>query len=283
MKLPIKPRNCISEYIRIPISERRSLRMLIVKPQNSEKREPTTGVLWLHGGGYMSGFPELVYSGRAIDLVTKAGAVVVSPAYKLSIYKPYPAALQDSYAALLYMKEHCGELGIRPDQLMLGGESAGGGLVAALCMYAKDRGEVNIAFQMPLYPMLDCYDTPTSANAHFRGWGTIRNHLAWKLYLRSIRGQAVPEYASPSRRSDYSGLPPAYSFVGDLDPFSFETQEYIENLRRAGVEADMDVHHNFFHANDIFRAKSAEAKRAAEALVERFKAAVERYHAPQND
>jgi acetyl esterase/lipase len=139
----------------------------------------------------------------------------------------YPAAIQDSYQALLYMKNHADELGIRPDQIMVGGESAGGGLAAALCMYARDKKSVQIAFQMPLYPMLDCQDTPSSADNHAKVWNTRRNHIAWKLYLRSLKNRKIPAYASPSRCRQYENLPPAYTFVGDAEPFYFDALDYI--------------------------------------------------------
>ena len=167
---------------------------------------------------------------RAISLVKKYGAVLIAPAYCLSTKSPYPAALEDCYVALKYLKEHADILGINSNQIMVGGESAGGGLTAALCMYARDKKEVNIAYQMPLYPMIDNCDTASSCNNHARVWNTKRNHKAWKLYLSNLTGKDVPAYASPSRQTDYSSLPPAYTFVGDIELFYSETLTYIENL-----------------------------------------------------
>ena len=82
------------------------------------------------------------------------------------------------------MKSHAAELGIRADQIMVGGESAGGGLCAAPCIKARDTGVVNAAFQMPLYPMLDDRDTETSRDNHGKVWNTRRNHFGWHCYLR---------------------------------------------------------------------------------------------------
>ena len=137
----------------------RHIPALVLSPETLSA--PTTGVLWIHGGGYISGMKEMVYISRAVELVKSFGAVVVSPGYRLAPLSPYPAAIDDCYAALLYMKQHAAELGVREDQLMVGGESAGGGLCAAVCIRARDSGEANIAFQMPLYPMLDDRDTET--------------------------------------------------------------------------------------------------------------------------
>ena len=104
---------------------------IIVRPKVPVKKAP--GVLWIHGGGYILGMKEMVYMSRAIDLVKTFGAVVISPGYRLAFQAPYPAALQDCYRTLLYMKAHAGELGINKDQIMVGGESAGGGLSSDAC------------------------------------------------------------------------------------------------------------------------------------------------------
>jgi acetyl esterase/lipase len=271
---------CKAEKIKITRPDGSTMKLLIVRPEHQQGQ--ATGVLWLHGGGYLLGFPEMVFMTRAIDLVQECGTVVVSPAYRLSVRKPYPAALEDSYLALKYMKEHTKELDIRENQLMVGGESAGGGLTAALCLYARDKGEVNIAYQMPLYPMLDCEDTESSRDNHAKIWNTRRNHLAWKLYLRSCKGQPVPMYASPSRCEDYHGLPPAYTYVGDVEPFYCETLSYIENLRNAGIQAKVDVYPGGYHAFDMMEQGSPTAKLARERFLQEFRYAQEHYFAEQN-
>ena len=103
------------------------MKLLILDPLKKEDHSLRTGVLWIHGGGYITGMPEMAYFTRSRDLVCRYGAVIVSPAYRLAGKAPYPAALEDCHAALQYMKSHAGELGIRDDQIMVGGESAGGG------------------------------------------------------------------------------------------------------------------------------------------------------------
>ena len=227
------------------------MKLLILQPAvTDERKEKTPGILWIHGGGYAVGMAGMVFISRALRLVTEYGAVVVSPEYRLAGKAPYPAAAEDCYAALRYLKKHAEELGCAPDQIMVGGESAGGGLTAAVCMMARDRGEVKIAFQMPLYPMLDCRDTDSSRDNHGISWNTKRNHAAWKLYLRDVEGE-IPAYASPAMQTDYSGLPPAYTFVGDREPFYCETLEYIDRLKKAGVPAHADVYPTGFHAFDM--------------------------------
>ena len=223
-----------------------------------------------------------MYVTRAISLTVKFGAVLVSPDYRLSRKHPYPAGLEDCYAALLYLRDHAKELGIREDQIMVGGESAGGGLAAALCMLAKDRGEVNIAYQMPLYPMLDDRDTESSRDNHAPNWNTKRNHKAWKRYLREAWGtDLVPVYAAPARRQDFSGLPPCYTFVGDIEPFYRETADYVENLKKAGVEAEMDTYPDWFHAYDVLFPMKKISREAIGRFEQHFAYAIGHYFAPQ--
>ena len=257
------------------------IRIRMIRPAG-EPPEKSPGVLWIHGGGYQSGSSRDVYVTRALSLTVKFGAVVVSPDYRLSRKHPYPAGLHDCYAALLYMKEHAEELGIRDDQIMVGGESAGGGMAAALCMLAKDIGSVNIAFQMPLYPMLDDRDTETSRDNHAPNWNTKRNHKAWKRYLRDAWGtDLVSPYAAPARREDVSGLPPCYTYVGAIEPFCRETVDYVERLKQAGIEAEADVYPDWFHAYDLIFPMKKVSREAIGKFEQHFAYALAHYFAPQ--
>lgn len=259
----------------------RDIKILIFKPTTTVKESAQTpAVLWIHGGGYATGMAEMAYFSRPLALVKKYGAVVVCVDYRLSGEAPYPAALEDCHAALCWVKENVQELKINDSCIMVGGESAGGGLTAALCMYARDKGSVNIAYQMPLYPMLDDRDTESSRDNHAPIWNTKRNRAAWKRYLKGLSD--IPPYAAPARQTDYRGLPPAYTFVGDIEPFYCETLTYIDNLKAAGVEAGVDVYPNWFHAYDMFFPFKAMAKKAIARFEEQFCYAAEHYFAPQN-
>ena len=264
--------------LRIP-REGGGIPALLLSPKGAVSE--ATGVLWLHGGGYFAGMKEMVHASRAVDLVKRFGAVVLAPGYRLSLWAPYPAALEDGYAALLYLKEHAAGLGVRSDQLMVGGESAGGGLCAAVCLRARDEGTVRVAFQMPLYPMLDDRDTASSRDNHGRVWNTRRNHLAWRLYLRGTDRASLSPYAAPARLTDFSGLPPAYSFVGDGEPFYAETVRYFEQLRAAGIPAELDVYHTDLHAFDMLEPSAALSGEAAGKFHAHFAAAQARFFAPQ--
>ena len=272
---PDKEINCIS--VRIPRRDGKIIPALVLLPQTRRNNAP--GILWIHGGGYIAGMKEMVHMSRAVDLVKKYGAVVVSPGYRLALTSPYPAAVNDCYDALLYLKNHAKVFGLNPNQIMVGGESAGGGLCAALCMMARDKDEVHIAYQMPLYPMLDNFDTESSADNHGRIWNTRRNHLAWKLYLRQDAKKIVSPYAAPARQTNYKGLPPAYTFVGNGEPFYSETCTYIKNLRKAGIEAELDVYPSDMHAFDMMAPDEPLSKQAAERFNQQFAYAMEHYFA----
>ena len=280
MRSMLPDRDVLVRTLRVPTAHG-SIPALLLSPRTAPVE--ATGVLWLHGGGYAVGMKEMVHMSRAVGLVKHFGAVVLAPGYRLSLQSPYPAAMDDCYAALLYLKEHSTALGIRPGQIMVGGESAGGGLCAAVCIRARDTGAVNVAFQMPLYPMLDDRDTETSRDNHGRVWNTRRNHLAWRLYLRGTDRAQLSPYAAPARLTDFTGLPPAYSFVGDGEPFYAETVRYFDRLRAAGVPAKLDVYHIDLHAFDMMRPRDAQSIAAAEAFERQFADAQSRYFAPQKD
>lgn len=226
------------------------------------------GILWLHGGGYFAGMASMVYYSMGRMLAKRYGGVVVSPEYRLSIKAPYPAALEDCYTALQYIYDHADELGIDRSRIIVGGESAGGGLAAAICQYARDKGEIPISFHIPLYPMLDCEDTDSSRDNHGYGWNTKLNHLGWRCYLRDLYGtKNVPPYASPSRADDYSSLPPCYTYIEDGEPFYDETLTYVSRLNEAGVEATVDVFHGKTHGFD-FMPWTKNAKEAKKKLIQ---------------
>ncbi len=208
--------------------------------------------------------------GRVADLVRNHGAVVISVGYHLSFCYPYPTALNECYEALRYMKAHAAELGINPNQLMVGGESAGGGLTAAVCMLARDKKEVNVAFQMPLYPMIDNFDTESSRDNHAKIWNTRRNHQAWYMYLREDAKKEVSPYAAPARQTDYRNLPPCYTFVCTAEPFLDETLAYVENLKKAGVEAQADVYEGMYHAFDMMEPDHPTSQEAIRKFNESF-------------
>ncbi len=242
------------------------VKTLVVRP--ARRPEIPVTVLWIHGGGYIAGMKGMVFMSRAMDLVKNYGVTVFSPGYRLAWMKPYPAAVNDCYEVLEYIDKHRSEL--KADKVMVGGESAGGGLAAAVCMMARDRG-INVDFQMPLYPMISNTDTDSSRDNHGKIWNTRMNHLGWRLYLRSdAKNGEVSPYASPAHQKDFSGLPPCYTFVGDGEPFYRETLDYVDALKAAGVEADVDVYHSDVHAFDMLYPELETSKEAIRKFIEAF-------------
>ena len=254
------------------------LRICVYSPQVPQENVP--GILWIHGGGYALELPELEASAFA-QLANETGAVIVTPDYYRSMDRPYPAALEDCYATLKWLRDHADDYGIRSDQLVVAGGSAGGGLTTALNLYARDKGEIAIAFQIAFYPMLDDRPTATSLNNDAPIWNTKSNEISWQLYLGDLYGtHAIPAYAAPARAEDLTGLPPMISFVGDLDPFYSETVTFIDRLAASGVPTYFKTYSGAYHAFNLIG--SAEiAQDANRFLVDNFKFCMTQYFAEQ--
>lgn len=279
-----KPHNpqVVKEEVFIPRRDGKQIRVCIYKPKDLDPNQPVTGLLWNHGGGYAFGVPE-VCTETYEKIITSSPTVIVAPDYRLSIEAPFPAAFEDSYDTLLWMKDNAERLGIRKDQLFVGGESAGGGLTCCVSAYARDKGDVNIAFQLPLYPMLDDRMTTDSMKDNDAPiWSEKSNRAAWQLYLGDAFGtDEVSPYAAPARLTDYTKLPPTYTFVGDIEPFYDEVVTYISHLKAAGVTAEVDIYKGAFHSFDSTVPKSPEAIDATQKMIEHYQYAVSHYFAPQ--
>ncbi len=257
------------------------LRLCIYKPEYLDTDKKVPGILWSHGGGYALGIPEF-FASTYKRMMEARDCIIIAPDYRLSIEEPYPAALKDVYVTLLWMRDNAEALGIRSDQLMVGGESAGGGLTAAVSLLARDRGEVDLAFQMPLYPMIDDRMRLESAqNNNAPIWNSKTNRWAWDLYLRNLEEETVSAYVAASRAKDYSNLPPAITYVGNIEPFRDETIEYVENLRKAGVPVDFEIYKGAYHGFNKVNSNAEISKSATDFFTESFKYAVDHYFVEQ--
>jgi acetyl esterase/lipase len=257
------------------------VRVRVYRSPGAGKDAALPGVLFLHGGGYAIGSPEQFAA--AYELLTQTrDCVIVAPDYRKSLDAPYPAAVNDCYGALLWLKENAAELGVRDDQLIVMGMSAGGGLTAAVSLMARDRGDVRIAHQLPLYPMIDHrMVTESSKDNDAPLWSSRHNRLAWDLYLAGLSAGEVPTYASPALESDLSDLPPTTTFVGDLDPFLDETVAYVEGLRAAGVAVEFRHYPGCYHGFDAVRPGAKVSREANDFLREQFAFAVDHHFAKQ--
>lgn len=262
-----------------------SVRVRVYGPLEHNEALPV--LLYFHGGGYAINAPESAHV--AIErFLTACPCVVVAPDYTKSVHAPYPAAINDCEDTLDWLLAEAEQLGIRTDKVMVAGHSAGGGLTIALMLRVRERGDVSIAFQMPIYPMIDHRSVTESArNNDMPVWNTKLNKLAWKMYLGDFYGTDdrpspdVPADAAPAQAANYNGLPPAATFVGDLDPFRDETRNYVQELRQAGVEVEFEEFKQCYHAFELIVPEATPSIRAIEFTRTKFAQAVERYTAPQ--
>ena len=237
------------------------------RPQGS-----APAILHIHGGGYVAG------SAAAAEPVLQTiayrqGCAIVSVEYRLAPETRAPGAVEDCYAALSWIVAHAGELGIDALRIGVMGESAGGGLAAALALLTRDRGEHRLAFQHLIYPMLDdrtaASDDPHPVTGEYI-WTPHNNRFGWAALLGHAPGEVeVSPYASPARAASLAGLPPTFISTGALDLFLEEDLEYARRLIRDGVPCELHVYPGAFHAFDMAPVEgvAASARRdSAEAL-----------------
>ncbi|WP_141904196.1 alpha/beta hydrolase [Lysinibacillus sp. FSL W7-1291] len=230
-------------------------------------RDKLPAMLWIHGGGFVMGHPDMD------DLlcerfVQTANCVVVSIDYRLAPEHPYPAAIEDCYAGLVWMTAEAPSLGIDVKRVAIAGASGGGGLTAALALMARDKGGPSIIFQMPLYPMLDNRnETPSSyeiTDAQAT-WSRSNNLTAWRMYLGEEKDtNELSPYAVPSRADNLAGLPPTYTCIGQLDLFRDETFDYVTRLAQAGVDVEMNLYPGSFHCFEVFVPEAEVSQRASQ-------------------
>lgn len=224
----------------------------VYRPHTLEK--PAAALLFIHGGGYIIGAASMFHATPA-RYARELGIVVVSVDYRLAPDTPFPGPLEDCYAALRWIKEQADALGVDPARIAIAGESAGGGLAAALAQLAHDRGEVAPVFQMLFYPMLDDRTTlkPEHAGRGEFVWTPASNLLGWSAYLgRKPALDDAPVYAGPARRQNLAGLPPTWIGVGTLDLFYPENVEYARRLTEAGVPCELYTVAGAYHAFEAF-------------------------------
>ena len=217
---------------------------------------------WIHGGGYIVG--DAVTNDRQCAVLARDfKMVVVSVNYRLAPKHPFPAALDDCFGAWRWMREQAGALGISPARIVIGGQSAGGGLAATLVQRIHDLGDTQPLAQLLYYPMLD---DRTAARVELDGikhrlWNNQSNRAGWSHYLGTQPGNPVlPDYAAAARRADLSGLPATWIGVGDIDLFYQENCEYARRLREAGVDCELEIVPQAPHAFDMLVPNAAISK-----------------------
>jgi acetyl esterase/lipase len=238
--------------IRIPVGRRRgTVRLRVYRPMAVSTAPPV--LLWIHGGGYVMGKPEMD-DRTCAKWVTDLGIAVVSVDYSLAPKHHFPAALEESYAALQWVHANSRQLGFNGARIAIGGASAGGGLASALVQLAHDRQEIRPLLQLLIYPMLDDRTALQTdpGGPHHVAWSRGSNRFGWRSYLGPAYGaeNALP-YAAPARRADLTGLPPAWIGVGSLDLFHDEDVAYAQKLKACGIDCELTIVPGAFHGFDV--------------------------------
>ena len=228
---------------------------------------PAPAMLWIHGGGYVAGRPQ--QDDQACGQFSRTlGITVASPSYRRAPEHPYPAALEDLYAALKWLVSLPS---VDSERVAIGGESAGGGLAAALAFMVRDRGEISPVLQLLSYPTLDDRTVSNPAVAcNYRLLNERSNSFGWASYL----GGVDPDVAVPARRTDLAGLPPAWIGVGTVDLLYEEAVAYAERLRSASVPCHLEVVQGAFHSFDRVHARAPVSRAYFDSQCEALRAAL---------
>ena len=254
------------------------------RPDKVGKDEKTPVVYYCHGGGYLMGSATM-YGNGFREMANRLGATVFSPEYTLTIDPSYTyhIELDEAYAGLTYVHEHADELHVDGNNIVIMGESAGGGLTARMALWNKDKGNVPIKGAVLIYPMLD-YRTGGPDDLYkddMTGefvWTKDDNVIGWELLKH---GQEIPAdemiYYSPAVATpeQLKGFPTTFLIVGSLDLFVHEDQAFVEQLKQAGVQADAHVEPGVPHSYDVMLNDSPQTIRfkdlRAAAVKEMFK------------
>lgn len=225
--------------------------------------QPRPAILHIHGGGFVSG--------RAVDAIPallriarEHECLVVTVDYRLAPETRFPGSLEDNYAALKWMHRSAHSLGIDPSRIAVMGESAGGGHAAALAIAARDRGELPIAFQLLIYPMLDDRTGSVRRVPPYIGaytWVAASNRFGWSSLLGVPAGShTVPKGAVPARVQNLAGLPRSFIGVGSVDLFVDEDLDYARRLIDSGVPTEICVVPGGYHGFDVIAPDAACSK-----------------------
>jgi acetyl esterase/lipase len=237
----------------------------IYTPEQAVRSRPA--LLDIHGGGFISGSIEMEHA-FAVNIARELGATVVAVEYRLAPEHPFPAGVEDCYAALCWLHDTAAELGIDRERIAVGGQSAGGGLTAATVLMARDRGGPPVCFQFLGIPELD-HRLETASMRDFVDtpiWHRANAEVSWRCYLGDDPGE-VSCYASPAIATDLSGLPPAYVTTMEFDPLRDEAIIYALRMMEAGVSVEL---HNFpgtFHGSAVMTSAAVSRRAHAELMV----------------
>jgi acetyl esterase len=208
------------------------------------------GVLvWFHGGGWVIGSIE-GSDGTCRYLADAAGVAILSVGYRLGPEHPFPAAVDDCFAATKWAAENAGSLGLGRGHLAVGGDSAGGNLATVVSLLARDEGLPEIAFQALVYPATDARMGWPSIEENGEGYFLTKEDMKWFMghYGLGTAMDATEWRMSPLLAPSHAGLPPAIVVTAEFDPLRDEGQAYAEALRAAGVDVTVAHYDGMIHA-----------------------------------
>lgn len=243
-------------------------------PHSADRRLPV--VVFLHGGGWTFGDLDS-YDGTAREHAALADALVVSVEYRLAPEHPYPAAVQDCWAAVQWAAAHADEVGGDPTRIAVAGDSAGGNLSAVMALLDRDHARDNgsapaLRYQLLWYPATT-WDTSLpsfteNADAPLLGLDAVAGLSRW--YAGHVDLADPPPTLVPARAADLSGLPPAYIAVAGHDPLRDDGVRYAELLTAAGVPAELHhaetLMHGYIAYSGVVPAATAATERGLTAL-----------------
>jgi acetyl esterase len=192
-------------------------------------------LVFFHGGGWVLNNLDS-YEQAMRSLANKGQFVVIAVNYQKAPELAFPIPFDDCYSTLLWAAENAEMLGIEPSQIGVGGDSAGGNLAAGVAIKARDTGDVNLAFQLLIYPCNDNEMNYESAHKNGDGYGLSTRAMKWfwEQYL-SKKSDAKNPYAVPVAAKDFKNLAPAIITTAEFDPLLDDGYIYAELLRKSGV------------------------------------------------
>jgi acetyl esterase/lipase len=216
-------------------------------PFGSQARDALPGLIYFHGGGLVAGGID-THDAIARALTNASVCRVFSIDYRLGPENRFPAAVEDGYAAVSWIAEHCRRLGIEPQQLGICGDSAGATLAAVVCQMAAHAQHPVLRFQFLLCPIMDFSSESDSRRQLAQGYLVDRDTLEHDLkhYLAPGADPADPRI-SPLRAEDLRGLPPTVIHTAEYDPLRDEGRAYAEQLQAAGVRTLYRCHPGMIH------------------------------------
>jgi acetyl esterase len=240
---------------------------------NSAPSSNAPALVFFHGGGWVIGSIES-HDRVCRALADRAGVVVVSVDYRLAPEHPFPAAPLDAIAATRWVLEHAPELGVDPQRVAVGGDSAGGNLAAVVCQAL--RGEARgPAFQLLIYPATDLTRSQPSHGIFDHGYFLSRPAIDWYMgHYLTAPADATHPLASPLLVEDVSALPPAFVALAGFDPLRDEGRAYAEKLRAAGVPVELVCVEGQMHGFLLLGGAVRDAVRLVQLAADRLRTAL---------